>query len=527
MTRKYLFEQVQRQNLPSLREKLDSYEDFLLIRYGDTENAKKCLKQRYSYIKTEFTKRWMKASKHEEVFLKNNRDWLEGTFEIPIESASPQGRPAKSFEDLSERSKRRKTEEIRATLKHDVIIHAAQSVLQNTGQRNASKVLKEITNSPTRASKYRSAYSKVNNDDDMLPPLTPLQALQMFVEADLSRRQYEIIRATNPKHFPCYDLLLKAKQECYPPEESMNVTDTSAESNLQCLMDLTVTRLSIFLEEVLITLNEEERKSLTIICKWGCDGSQQSKFKQKFENDTDSDGNIFLSSFVPLRIVCGEENKKVIWQNPKPSSSRFCRPIRYRYAKESTDVTKNEINYVQESVKLLNNTKVILKNQEYQFGHMLKMTMVDGKVCNAATDTKSTSKCYICGATSKSFNDLNKRNDVSSEALEFGLSVLHARIRIFESILHLAYKLPVQKYRQKKTTDEKALETQRKSEIQVRFRNETGLLIDMPKANFGNTNDGNTSRRFFDNPELASEITGISFELIYRLSYIGNYFKWS
>lgn len=52
---------------------------------------------------------------------------------------------------------------------------------------------------------------------------------------------------------------------------------------------------SIFLEEVLITLNEEERKSLTIICKWGCDGSQQSKFKQNFDNDTDSDGNNFLS----------------------------------------------------------------------------------------------------------------------------------------------------------------------------------------------------------------------------------------
>lgn len=42
----------------------------------------------------------------------------------------------------------------------------------------------------------------------------------------------------------------------------------------------------------------------------------------------------------------------------------------------------------------------------------------------------------------------------------------------------------------------------------------------MPKANFGNTNDGNTSRRFFDNPQLASDITGISYELIYRLKVI-------
>lgn len=54
----------------------------------------------------------------------------------------------------------------------------------------------------------------------------------------------------------------------------------------------------------------------------------------------------------------------------------------------------------------------------------------------------------------------------------------------------------------------------------MRFRNETGLLVDMPKANFGNTNDGNTSRRFFENPELASEITGISYDLIYRFKVI-------
>lgn len=146
--------------------------------------------------------------------------------------------------------------------------------------------------------------------------------------------------------------------------------------------------------------------------------------------------------------------------------------------------------------------------------------MVDGKVCNAATGTTSTSRCYICGATSKDFNNVHTKKDVDLEAVQFGLSVLHARIRIFESILHLAYKLPVKKYRERKTEEEKTLEKQRKREIQERFRIETGLLVDMPKANFGNTNDGNTSRRFFENPKLASEITGISYELIYRLKVI-------
>ncbi|KAH9631334.1 hypothetical protein HF086_007669 [Spodoptera exigua] len=476
VTRKYLFDQIQGHNLPSFSEKLDYYEDFLLIPYGDTEIAKKCLKERFSYVKTELKKRWTKASKHDEVFLKNNRYWLEGTFEIPIESRPPQGRPPKSFEDLSERSRRRKTEEVRANLGPDVIIHAAQSVLQSTGHRDASKVLKEITNSPTRASKYRTAYSKVNNDDEVSPPLTPLQALlrtylpnlltNIFVEADLSRRNN---KGNKPKTFPLLCSFAKGKKRMlsargiYECNGYFRREQHTMPNGPYCDTLINIPRRGT---NYRCHVNEEERKSLTIICKWGCDGSQQSKFKQSFDNDTDSDGNIFLSSFVPLRIVCGKDGK-IIWQNPTPSSPRFCRPIRFWSSvgsKESTDVTKEEISYVQDSVRLLNSTKVILQNKEYEFEHILKMTMVDGKVCNAATGTKSTSRCYICGATSKTFNDLNSKNEVSPEALEFGLSVLHARIRISESILHLAYKLPVKKYGERRTTEERALEGQRKSE---------------------------------------------------------------
>lgn len=69
-------------------------------------------------------------------------------------------------------------------------------------------------------------------------------------------------------------------------------------------------------------------------------------------------------------------------------------------------------------------------------------------------------------------------------------------------------------------TEEKDLELAAKQKIQDRFKNETGLLIDMPKSNYGNTNDGNTSRRFFENPQLASDITGVNFDLIYRLKVI-------
>lgn len=60
----------------------------------------------------------------------------------------------------------------------------------------------------------------------------------------------------------------------------------------------------------------------------------------------------------------------------------------------------------------------------------------------------------------------------------------------------------------------------RKKEIQTKFCVELRLLVDIPKANFGNTNDGNTSRRFFEEFEKSAEITGIDQNLICRLKVI-------
>ncbi|GFQ72073.1 dna-mediated transposase [Trichonephila clavata] len=44
-----------------------------------------------------------------------------------------------------------------------------------------------------------------------------------------------------------------------------------------------------------------------------------------------------------------------------------------------------------------------------------------------------------------------------------------------------------------------------------------GFLIDAPKPGFGTSNDSNTARVFFQNPEIASSITGIDEILIRKL----------
>ncbi|KAH9635588.1 hypothetical protein HF086_012257 [Spodoptera exigua] len=164
ITRRHLFNQLDEQNLPSINEKLEFLENYLLSTYGATEESKTLLKHKFSYFKTNIKQRWSKAHNMKETFLKNNDSWLDGTFEIPMLKKNHPGRPCKSFGESSERSKRRKTEEIRSVVEEEVIIHAAQVVLQKRGKRNASQILKDITNSPESAGEYKKSLSETKED---------------------------------------------------------------------------------------------------------------------------------------------------------------------------------------------------------------------------------------------------------------------------------------------------------------------------------------------------------------------------
>ncbi|CAG9787162.1 unnamed protein product [Diatraea saccharalis] len=342
-------------------------------------------------------------------------------------------------EELSERSKRRKTEELRTSDLHE-LAYATQMKLRKTGEVKASKIVKVLTRSPLKAKQYSAAIKEktAEQQKEVSTKLAHLRSLFMFVEAGLTQAQYEVVRDTNPDFYPCYSILKKLKKECYP--EIHSITETCAEVRVQSL----ITQSSGYYCIVLCRS--------TSTCLW--------------------------------------KEKKNIWQNPTPSSPRYCRPIRIRYVKENTDGTNEEIEYVETQIKELSKTKI----DEISIKHKIVFIMVDGKVCNAATHTKSTMRCYICGATSSDFNDLTTERPCNTENMRFGLSLLHARIRFFESILHVAYKLPVMKWRARLTAEEKKLVETRKKEIQTKFREELGLLVDTPKANFGNTNDGSTSR---------------------------------
>lgn len=210
-------------------------------------------------------------------------------------------------------------------------------------------------------------------------------------------------------------------------------------------------------------------------------------------------------------------SKEEVWVNKSPSSTLYCRPIKFVLEKENPDLVRKVFNEFNEKIKNLE-CDVIQKNGKVvEVTYEMHCTMIDGAVANVLTNTNSTSRCFICKASPTEMNNLNISKTPNVDNYKYGLSTLHCWIRFFECLLHIAYRLPFQIWRVSKNNKEFL---EHKKKIQNEFKKRTGLIIDQVKTGFGNTNDGNTARRFFSNSDVASEITGINKELIVNFGTI-------
>ena len=79
-------------------------------------------------------------------------------------------------------------------------------------------------------------------------------------------------------------------------------------------------------------------------------------FKQKFHDHdgTKTDANMFVTSLVPLQLVFADaidNHNVVLWKNPRPSSPRFCRPIKLQFLHETAESTRAGVDYIKDQKK--------------------------------------------------------------------------------------------------------------------------------------------------------------------------------
>lgn len=211
-------------------------------------------------------------------------------------------------------------------------------------------------------------------------------------------------------------------------------------------------------------------------------------------------------------------SKDVLWVNKTPSSTLYCRPIKFVYEKENPALIKKVFREIGDSITNLECDVIELNGATVEVAYDMHCTMIDGAVANILSDTNSTSRCFICNASPTEMNNIHLSNVPNPENYKYGLSTLHCWIKFFECVLHIAYRIPFKLWRVNK--ENKGQFVENKSRIHNEFKRRTGLIIDQVKHGSGTTNDGNTARRFFGNSDIAAEITGIDKQLIENFAII-------
>lgn len=315
-----------------------------------------------------YTRNWNSTTRNQHVFKQKYADFMQKTFKVSFSSICNRqesksnilnsipgnkrfGRPKSTFENSSDRTKRRRIQQLR-NFKEQI----AQANALNNKIQPVSAVKKEVPNN-------------ING------------SLAMYMDLGLSRTQYETLRKYNlhlfeAKSYPPYDKIRSAKENCYP--ENINISEYGTSVKLQSLLDHTARRII----ESLPTseLNIKNGDTFVLYGKWGMDGaSGQQTFKQNWtsnnletvedlSSEEISDKSVFMISFVPLQIISED---KIMWVNDRPSSVRYCRPIKFTFKKETPSTILQEYNYYTEEINNLIPTVVTINEISFTITYNL------------------------------------------------------------------------------------------------------------------------------------------------------------
>ena len=484
-------------------------------------------------------KKWKDAGSHVYHMDKKHGAWLSQEADVPDLNPPKTKKPRKSkdFAELSKSSKNRVTSELRASNETSKLVHATKTALKNEGKNDLAFVINEADKSPGRALKFRRLSGVAESFDeaprrDLALPTKILadDALAHLFYTDEKRDAYVETRGMSKSHgadiWPIYAEVQAAKNRCRPSNIKYGETAVIVpllerfRHNDERLVKIFDIRFQALLQDV------EEGGTLVVEGeeKIGFDGSTGNAiYNQRFslDNPDATDASLLTTCLVPLQYRTA--NGEVIFTNPVPQGSAFCQPVRLEYRKETVEASKEIDAWITEELAALDSHPVVVQvgTKFIMFRHITRRTMLDGKAKNAVTDTASALRCFLCGASSANFNDVNNistKFPTKEENLVYGgICDLHAWLRGFDAINTLSDKLEVKKWKVTKKEDRERVEARKKIR-QAKFKAELNLHVDVPRSgDAGNSNTGNVARTAFQNEEAFSRITEVDKDLIHRI----------
>jgi hypothetical protein len=206
-------------------------------------------------------KRWIDARRNQQYFVSKNAEWLEQEislhikditkpnetdYEMPCTSGT-RGRRKLAFEEISGRSKRRKSKELRKTVGFPELAHANEMSVRSDCKMDAAKLFSEgLETTSKRALRIRKAGDA--HAKNVVVPYTPKETFSLFTKAHWKESKHTKIRSQakmkNCNIYPIYHVIKPAKQVCYPPKDKIVIHESLVDVYLQALMDRTASTIT-------------------------------------------------------------------------------------------------------------------------------------------------------------------------------------------------------------------------------------------------------------------------------------------
>ncbi|CAH1962491.1 unnamed protein product [Acanthoscelides obtectus] len=165
----------------------------------------------------------------------------------------------------------------------------------------------------------------------------------------------------------------------------------------------------------------------------------------------------------------------------------------------------------------------LLQNQVYWLDKIIYRINNDSEE-NTSSDEEQEPPYRSVGRPRVPFEEASKKTKRSANKLQFAVNVVsgsnHSEVspQIFSFSTAESLALMVDLDISVRGPENKAIVEANKKRIQAEFRAKLSLIVDKPKPGYGSSNDGNTSRIFFHNPQTSSDITGVDRELIEKFA---------
>lgn len=399
---------------------------------------------------------------------------------------------------------------------------------------------------------------KVHNEQTSIPIE---DATALAYNCNFSTRQYQNIKSVLQDfdfRMPTRNAVDVFKKDLHP---KITCLELKSSVNYRSLVNQTISAIV----DICKTKLDPKEYSLKCFGKVGIDGSGSHQIRHQLVDkntavielphvDPEHVGNYLLACYCPLSLVAQNKinnEEVVLWKNNQSNSTIYTRPISLLRAKENRSVIAAEFSTLFEDVS--KNTNDVLNNcKPFDVVYSTEVSMIDGKMVSILQGD-SGAHCHYCGSTKADSNDIinilrgfkitktyesckkkweemlsgdvkhddKKREGQCHEPLTgvMFFSVLHWKLRAFDSCLNILYRLVAGTYVWGES-DHKAMKfvKQAKSEVIAHVREKTGMLLDTPTSGGGNTNSGNLAEKFF-----SPVYRGVIIELIRNTSDKNNF----